>query len=485
MDPAAPICVVGAGQSGVLAAAKLRGLGFANIDILEAGPRPGGYCQTYEAEGEIYDFQAHLVAQQDFGVDMTGTAIDELLTAHPVPTHPESLHFVSRSASGKPQPGVPAHFIPLFETLTPEQLVDQLGTAWTLIERAVRDRTGPTPDGLAFDRIAGETWESYRARHAPLVGEILQGLTLYANLRRPRQPAETVINANAHICGHVSQLAKLILSLYPARRQQLLDRMPHSLVAQLGSRRPIALGFTRGFVSLLQRIIDDLALRVLVDSRVHGIEPLGPDAIRVSYTRAGERRTGVYARVVVTARPPGIREIFPAGELHDLFAERNCPPAWTRSYLLRVRGESIEFRRRPDSPEPLGFWLIEPYGGYTDTDPDQSLHRITAANKQHPGPYWVCFSNSDTSISDARAWELARESLYLFDDPELIAETIAQWPAYPSAAAIRDGWFDRVEAIQGRHGIYFAGEILSGPTAECISAYIGEVIPRWFAGEAG
>ncbi|MFI7004486.1 FAD-dependent oxidoreductase [Nocardia sp. NPDC050175] len=480
MDLAAPICVVGAGQSGILAAAKLRDLGFENIDILEAGAHLGGYCQTVEVDGDIYDFQSHLVIQQSFGADTAGTAIDELLRNHPVPTKTEALYFVGRSDSGKPQLAVPPHLLALFQTLTAEQTIDQLVAAWNIIERALRDRHGPGASGLAFDRVPGETWETYRARHAPLVGEVLQGLVIYANMRRPRQPAETVININAHISGHVSQLAKLVLSLYPAEKDALLARMPQSLVAQLTSHRPVSLSFREGFVSFLRRIADDHRLTVTVNSQVTGIEPVQPEGVRVTYTVDGEQRSAIYSRVVVTARPAQIREMFPEREIRELFAERNCPRRWTRSYLIRVREELISFPRRPDSAEPLGFWVIDPYGSYTDTDPEQAMHRITAANKQHPGPYWVCFSNSDTSISAAEAWSLAKDSLFLFHDPELVAETIAEWPAYPSAAAVRDGWFDHVTDIQGRDGVYFVGEILSGPTAECISSFVRDVIPAWF-----
>lgn len=480
MDLAAPICIVGAGQSGILTAAKLRELGFVNIDILEAGTQFGGYCQSAEIDDHVYDFQAHLIIQQDFGADMAGTAIHELVSRHPVPTQTEALYFASRSESGKPQMAVPPHFVPLFQTLSPEQVADQLAEAWTIIEGAIRNKRGPGPNGLAFDRVLGETWETYRARHAPLVGEILQGLTLYANMRRPRQPAETVININAHISGHVSQLAKMMLSMYPAQRESLLQRLPASLLAQMSSRRPITLSFPQGFISFMQRIVEDNQLEIKLGHRVTAIEPVASKSVQVSFTADGKQHSAVYERVVVTARPAQIREIFPTGGIRELFAEPNCPRLWTRSYLIRVPEEIITFPGRLDGPERLGFWVVDPYGSYTDTDPEQARHRITAANKQHPGPYWVCFSNSDKSISDAEAWALAQESLFLFPNAELITETIAEWPAYPSAAAVREHWFDRVTDIQGRQGIYFLGEILSGPTAECISSYVRDVIPDWF-----
>lgn len=488
MDRSAPVCVVGGGQSGILAAAKLRELGYQNIDILEAAGQLGGYCETVQADGAVYDLQAHLVIQQAFGADTAGTAIGELLARHPIPAQAEALHFVSRSETGEPVMTVPPHLMPLLSTLTPVQVVDQLVEAWTTIERAVTERTGPGLGGLAFDGAPGETWESYRARHAPLAGEILQGLMLYANMRRPRQPAEVVINANAHISGHVSQLAKLLLRFYPADKEALLARMPLSLVAQIQSRRPIALSFPDGFVALLRRIVEDHRLTVSTNCRVTRIEPLPAGGVEVGYLTGPdgtERRSATYARAVVTVRPAQIREIsFAADDVHELFAEENCPRTWTRSFLIRAGEELIEFPAPRSGAEPLGFWLIDPYGSYTDTDPEQSLHRITAANRQHPGPYWVCFSNSDLSVTDEQAWSLARESLFLFRDPQLIAQSIAEWPAYPSAAALRAGWCGRLDAIQGRGGIYFLGEVLSGPTAECISAYVRDVMPVWFGSGA-
>jgi hypothetical protein len=484
MDHSAPVCVVGAGQTGILAAAELTELGYTHVDVFEAGAQLGGYCETVEADGAVYDMQAHLVIQQAFGADAAGTAIEEILGRHPVATQAEALHFVERSEQGGPVFSVPPHFLPLLRTLTPVQMIDQLVEAWTLIERAVRDRTGPGLSGLAFDGRPGETWESHRARLAPLTGEILQGLVMYANMRRPRQPAEVVVNANAHISGHVSQLAKLLLRLHPEEKDALLERMPPSLVAQIRSRKPIAVSFPDGFVSLLRRIVADQGLRVLTDRRVTRIAPLGSGGVRVTYRDGGAERHADYARVVVTARPSQIREIsFADPAIAELFSEENCPRVWTRSFLIRVREELIAFPPSRSGGEPLGFWLVDPYGSYTDTDPEQALHRITAANKQHPGPYWVCFSNSDLSVGDEEAWRLAAESLFLFREPELVSQTIAEWPAYPSAAALRAGWCEQVDTVQGRDGVYFLGEVLSGPTAECISAYVRDVVPLWFGQE--
>lgn len=484
LTPDAPICIVGAGMSGILAAEQLHRLGYRHVDILEARAELGGYCETIEVDGEIYDFQAHLLAQQDFGEDMAGTAIQALLDRYPMEVHAESLYFASLSRSGKVRVGMPPHFVPMFKSLRPEQVFDQLIQAWTIIERAMKDRTGPGLGGLAFDRIAGETWESFRARHPPLVGEILQSMTLYANMRRARQPAETVIGVNGYLSGQVSQLAKAVLWAYPEQRESMLARMPASLAAQIDSSRPIAVSFPTGFNSFLQKIARDCRLNVLLDAPVVGIAARRPGAIEVTYLRgAGDRReqlSKTYARVLVSTRPAQTREIVADPELRELFSEHHCPQTWTRSYLVKVKDEVMPFPTADDGGESLGFWLIDPYASLTDSDPEQSLHCITAANKQHESPYWMCFSNSDRSISDAEAWSIARDSLFLFKDPELVAERISNWPVYPSAAALRSGWYDKVEAVQGRDGIHVIGEVLSGPTIEAISTHVRDVIPRWF-----
>jgi hypothetical protein len=482
----APICIVGAGMSGILAAEKLHSLGYRHIDILEARSHLGGYCETIEIDGKVYDFQAHLIAQQDFGNDMAGTALQELLDKYPMETRPESLHFVSRSRSGKVRMSMPPKFVPLFKSMQPDQVIDQLIQAWTLIERAVRDRTGPGMKGLTFDRIAGETWETFRARHAPLVGEVLQSMTLYANMRRALQPAETVININAHLSGQVSQLAKAVLSAYPDHRERMLARIPASLIAQMSSDRPISASFSTGFNSFLQRIVRDCRLEIMLDAMVVGIEALQPGSIEVTFLRGAgddrEKLSKTYERLLVSTRPMQTRQIMAGEDIRELFSDQSCPPTWTRSYLIKPHGEVIPFPKSAGAGESLGFWLIDPYASYTDSDVEQSLHCITAANKQHESPYWICFSNSDRSISDEQAWSIARNSLFLFKDPELIAERISNWPVYPSAAALRHGWFDKLDAVQGRNGIFVIGEVICGPTIEAISTYIRDVIPRWFGG---
>ncbi|MEV6238533.1 hypothetical protein [Lentzea sp. NPDC051838] len=65
---------------------------------------------------------------------------------------------------------------------------------------------------------------------------------------------------------------------------------------------------------------------------------------------------------MVTAKPAQIREIHPEGGI--LFSPRNCPPAWTRSYLVRARSRT-ESPPLKDGGERLGFWVIDPYGSYT------------------------------------------------------------------------------------------------------------------------
>jgi NAD(P)-binding Rossmann-like domain len=483
MNVDAPICIIGAGVSGILAAERLHRLGYHRVDIIEARAQPGGYAESIEVDGKVYDFQAHLLAQQDFGKDMAGTAVQELLDRYPMEVHAEALHFVSRSRSGKVRMSLPPNFVPLFKSLQPEQVIEQLFQAWSLIERAARDRTGPGLQGLSFDRIPGETWETFRARHPPLVGEILQSMTLYANMRRLGQPAETVIGSNACLSGNVSQIAKAVLAVYPDHRESMLARMPASLRAQIGSERPIALSLPSGFNSFMQKIVRDCRLSIMLDTRVVLVDAGSRGAVDVMLRRGpdGELFCKTYERVLVTSKPRETREMFADADIRELFSEPNCPTTWTRSYLVKAREEALPFPQSASAGESLGFWLIDPYASYTDTDPAQSLHRITAANKQHESPYWVCFSNSDRSISDEEAWKLARDSLFLFPEPELITERIANWPVYPSAAALRNGWFERLEAIQGRGGVHFIGELLSGPTIEAISTYLRDVIPRWFA----
>lgn len=498
----APICIVGAGMSGILAGEKLRALGYRNIDIIEAAPQLGGYTETIELEGKVYDFQAHLIAQQDFGADMAGTALQGLLDRYPMELHDEALYFVSQDRAGRINVGVPPLLLPFFQTLTPDQLFDGLIQAWRVIEAAIKNKTGPGLTGLSFERSPGETWETFRARHPPLVGAILQSIMLYANMRRVGQPAECVIGANAFLSGNVSQLAKALLAAFPDQKERQLARMPASLVAQLRSKRPIAQSFVHGFNAFLRKIIRDNRLDVLLNTRVMAIEPLAPGkggepggaasppgAIRVTFEQSvgGRGRfSKTYARVLVSTRPRQTCEIFCDAAIRDLFSEASCPQVWTRTYVIKAEHEVIPFPRRARAGEALGFWLIDPYASYTDSDVEQSLHRITAANRQHESPYWLCFSNSDPSISPEEAWSIARGSLFLFRDPQLIAERLSNWPVYPGARALREGWADKLAALQGRDGVHFVGEVISGPTIEAISTHIQEVIPRWFgAGEIG
>lgn len=54
----ARVCVVGAGASGVVAAATLRELGYESVTVLEREPRLGGKCFTVEHDGRPYEVGA-------------------------------------------------------------------------------------------------------------------------------------------------------------------------------------------------------------------------------------------------------------------------------------------------------------------------------------------------------------------------------------------------------------------------------------------
>ncbi|MNJ64279.1 hypothetical protein D3C77_602230 [compost metagenome] len=56
------------------------------------------------------------------------------------------------------------------------------------------------------------------------------------------------------------------------------------------------------------------------------------------------------------------------------------------------------------------------------------------------------------------------------------------WPQFPhvNSEKLREGFYDRLDELQGRDHIYFAGEIMNFPTLENCVVFAKYLVERFF-----
>ena len=98
---------------------------------------------------------------------------------------------------------------------------------------------------------------------------------------------------------------------------------------------------------------------------------------------------------------------------------------------------------------------------------------VTFTLRNHEGAPDVPFEEArDTTLSD-----MAKSGL-----PVLKTERIDDWYYFPhvSSADYADGWYDKVEALQGERNTYFAGEVMSFGDMEETAEYSRDLVRRFF-----
>ncbi|RUT41413.1 FAD-dependent oxidoreductase [Paenibacillus anaericanus] len=412
----AKIGIIGAGISGVTTAYQLAKKGYTNITILEKDERVGGKCHSIEYRGKTYEM---------------GTLIG-------LPSYKHTM-----------------------ELMAEFDLMDK----GPLLERGFFDAKGRKMSQIPLDQVA-EFMEEFR--------RLPEVLSRYESLKEPgflHLPPELCQPFSAW-CeeNDLSVIMQVYMhyfstfgfgSIYDVPAAYVLKFLSYdNLMAFIEITHMIT--WPKGVNQLIQRMADQVEdLRLTCE--VHHMEKVADGRVRVE--------TGqdilYFDKVIYTAslhHMGHIVDLSPAdkGLFDSIIYER------FRVYAYRVEGIPAHSGYIPHNmyPERKGHMMAW-YYRWADLGATDLVTVYVAENEQ---------------MTDVQMRETVENKLRELGGENIRLYMMKSWKQFPhvDSNALRNGFYERIDQMQGRDQIYYAGEIMNFPTLENCIVYAKHLVNRFF-----
>jgi predicted NAD/FAD-dependent oxidoreductase len=422
------VCVIGAGAAGLSAAAELVALGHAVV-VLEKEDHVGGKCRSLVYNDVPYDLGANLTTPRY-------TALRPLA---------ESLGLTLRELSERRIVNVSQrHFPSLTEASLFERLALRGGASLYELSRGVTgiDRVGYAGLGKGLGRPFGDWLRDHGlGRFAPV----------FANL------------FIAYGYGVMEDLpAAYALKFFdPVHMHTAIDVV-------LGNEVNETRTFTEGFQELWVRLVEQRGLDVRLGVAVQSVDR-SPQGVEVRWDADGEVVTERFDDLVVACPLDAALAFLDAStEEQRLFSKIRYNDYFVTAAVVR------------DAPEVSTF--VQPYAvEYTPGQPTIFYSPIPELDDDLF--FFYAYGDGATTVDEVQANIRA-----LLDGPKFqahIERIVAthHWRYFPHVTCedMRAGFYEDVEALQGRWNTWYVGELLSFTLVELVHRYSRDLVERHFA----
>jgi len=481
------VAIIGGGATGILSARELIKLNY-EVTIYEASDRIGGLSTTLEHGGLKYDMSTIFMSSGDFmspglNVDMENILRDAGLEQNVEPWTGVTKQLVN----GNIVEFLPPNIIIALQKGEGQIILNEIFTGLGILERI----TVEIIQGVAavkssnIDIDIGETFNEWADRvGAGYLRDFLEVLT-NAAMGGPSGDAAAAYILNQRARLGPSAIANLVLFVmnFMERGSQTPDLSSAPLTfVPLIMRGPYYnwIGFDKahGFQDLWKSLVKGLGINVSLNRKV---EKIGFDSGHVSINIGG---IAEYYDAVILATPPYATASILSSSTGLLSATTDL----ATDFAIVPRDHSvITVAVKADSERVFS----EGYGSVI-TSVVPNLDTPISLAKQYSGSDTVeitgIYSGSkcaDVVIEDYSniAKTFLEDSLknYMYNVTEVIAiKCFDAWPYRPSIEMLQKGFIERIEAAQGKGGVFFSGEILTGVGIASIAQYVTYSIPKHF-----
>lgn len=448
MDTNERICIIGAGPSGIAAAMYLQVKGYTNVEIFEKAPRVGGKTAGLWEPAGADSYYAVRELERFGGTDHALVFSEDrvYLGADGTPEGPFG------TSKGRP-----------FAAL---KLTNQLRKLARLLETKYK--------GCACYGHVGLSKGGFFGLSKEMDNHLRRVRGKNRNLRELALPFDQFCRING-----VEEAAKLWLAPLSASGCGYPDELPAAYVLKrFGLETVLAFhdesywewedGARKIFEAVNRRLIRPAKLCTEVVSVARDGE-----GIRVTVqSEAGEREER-FDKLIVTAPLPDF------AAYADVSEEE-------RSLFDRIRRKKAAqlLIRVPANAMPPGMGFVP--GNFT---PEKSGHLVVWQRKGEPAgeerlvaatAYLNHEGSLDVPAEEAFANLEAELGLFGFAPEERLAVRESFGMPFVPCADYADGWYDRLEALQGQRGTYYGGEILSAGSLEDACAVSRDLVGRFF-----
>ncbi|MFN8167512.1 MAG: FAD-dependent oxidoreductase [Candidatus Nanopelagicales bacterium] len=473
MPPVGPterICVIGAGPAGISTAYELARLGYEHVTVLERADRVGGLCLSAGFEGRAFDLGANYVTSSYREVRRLARRLDA-----PLYTETKGTFFVRD------------------------------GRRYRSILDEAKGTTGLFSFGWGCLRYLWKRWTL--GRRLPEVG--------YAGVRHHPDLMKSFADwLRDNELEQISTLCSIPVTLMGYGR--LGDVPAPYVITYLTPRTFLDLmiygsglprRWPKRFVDGFQRLFERMSwkLDVRLSTTVTRVERHA-DGVDVTYERpVGEgwhgSSLGPTTGTGQQAHSPVVTERFDRLVLCCPLQDADSFLALTdeeRELVGRIRLNPFATTTYVAHDPALPARLVN-VAEEVDAEPSPDHPRVSIVTQQFEGnPLVTFYTPLPARLADADEWPCEKDDGLVLDGVRELAGEIGldlergqlfscdQWPYFPhvSVEDFADGWYDRIEALQGTNRTFYGGGVMCFELIEPIVRYSQDLARRRIAGGA-
>lgn len=265
----------------------------------------------------------------------------------------------------------------------------------------------------------------------------------------------------------LDDLKQLLLPFWTGFGYGFFSSSPTAYVLKYMNREARRACFGTGAVFFLEGgfagLCDALARRVELRTRwsVNRIERLGGGGFGVE-SATGEREQ--FDRLVVCFDPRRLRGLMDCETDLEALLDR------VEDYDYNVALMTV------DDWSPRSLIMVD------NLVPDRRGHVQIAVRRHRDAPVYVLYSLSE-GLSDDEVLETFRSDIASQGGSLRATHLSKRWQYFQhvDAAAMQDGFYDRLEGLQARDGLYFGGQLMNHSSVERVVEYSEDLTRRFFA----
>ncbi len=480
------IAIVGAGPSGLFSAIELARLGYRDVTVFEETDDVAGTACTQTVGEHVFDLSTKFVPAVTLSGDRLYDPLERMMRDTGMTLLPsKDAMFFDPEEEERVQRPQPLTDINILKFLT--DFVD----AYHVLQR-IDGCEGI--QGLVQSGAMGpdETVAQWGVRHG---AEAFSAFSAYLSDVFSGGPAALdhagyVLKSRVHFVGgylqsmfHQNCLLPLLVQAYDLAESVVEGEDPRVDLEEIRAFLSAPVSDTNNYVlkegykTFFRRLAAHEGLDVRTSMGVRAVTPQDGGGVELGFDTAPAE---VFDRVLLTCPPNPIASMFPEGsEVRRLFSGH------ARDHRVHV-------------------WLFEATGWPTAAlDGKSSGVLLDARNLQRLGtpeiavdgtPYGVSreFADSDVLVApvylpeamslDVAELRLVRRMRDLgFTIHEILHGQTFRYPQTIDRERIAAGWFEEVEAMQGRGGVYYLGEAFAGQGVPTVLDFVRRFVPRMFA----
>ena len=487
------VAIVGGGAAGLLSARELVAMGYA-VTVFEATGRVGGVSTTHRGpDGRAYDISTIFMAESDLYSEGLNECMSALVDEAGLSESVQEFLGATTQWEDFPipmkQPLLPTSMKLLLEAGKGQDVIDEIIDLVEILDEIVRN---PTPGIASTQHLAmrGEAFKAWSKRmKVSSAGDLFITLS-DALMGGPAESAYApyVLNQRARVGPAV--YANYVVALAQRMREhgqnpdlsRLRDTPRFRTLVNRGVH-PSWLTFDDnvGFEDFWSGLADSLELNALyVNAPVQAVDVV-EGGVRIRAV-AGIPDQQVFDFVMLTVPPFHMHQILKtsSGLPSELIAARDAFAAVPHGDHGSV---TVVVRTSLGPIDGTGSLIVEMEPTYVVGKP-VVVAKLYADSDVYTMGIYIQQKCSSLNLTDAANQAVrqieSRLSPRMIVDEIIAIECFEDWPYRPALEQVDAGFFDVLEAAQGRSGIFLTGELFAGSGVPTIAQYAAAAVKRQF-----